>query len=156
MTLFKATFSRRHRFSDWPNTEVPSSAAGVYAIWEGETLIYCGMSGRRFEANSSKPRYGLITRLGSHATGRLSGDQFCVYVANRLVIPTITPAQMPDFASGALKLDTLTRAYIHERFEYQFAIVQSSAQAYELERCCRQGLEFGMRPVLNPLQHPIG
>jgi hypothetical protein len=46
-----ADFSRRHKFSDWPNAEAPAVAAGVYAVWDGETLIYCGhcgMSGREF------------------------------------------------------------------------------------------------------------
>src|SRR5215510_2646418 len=63
-----ATFSRRHKFSDWPNEDVPAIAAGVYAVWDGDTLIYCGMSGRQFARAVS--------------SGRLSGDQFCVYVVN--------------------------------------------------------------------------
>jgi hypothetical protein len=42
-------FSPRYRFSDWPNPTVPFLAIGVYVIWEGSTLIYCGMSGRQFE-----------------------------------------------------------------------------------------------------------
>jgi hypothetical protein len=42
-------FSRRHKFSDWPNSDGPAVAAGVYAVWDRESLIYCGMSGREFE-----------------------------------------------------------------------------------------------------------
>lgn len=99
------TFSPLHRFAEWPNSEIPAVAAGVYAIWEAETLIYCGISGRELEKASDKQRYGLVTRLHSHANGRLSGDQFCVWVANRL--------------------------------EYQFAIVESSGEAFSLERQCR-------------------
>ena len=110
------------------------------------------MSGREFEkaVSAAKPKYGLITRLASHASGRLSGDQFCVYVANRLVVPSIKLEQMPMFASGELNLDQLTRAYIHERLEYQFAFVESSAQAYEFEKQCRNGSVFGVKPLLNP------
>jgi hypothetical protein len=71
------TFSSRHRFSDWPNADVPAVGAGVYAVWEGERLIYCGMSGRGLEkALGTKPKLGLATRLASHTSGRLSGDQF--------------------------------------------------------------------------------
>jgi hypothetical protein len=145
-------FSRRHKFSDWPNSEVPAIVAGVYAVWDGDTLIYCGMSGREFEkaVAASKVRFGLITRLASHASGRLSGDQFCVYVANRLVIPSLQPDQLAKFASGELNLDKLTRSYIHEKLEYQFAFVQSSAAAYELEKRCREGLTFGVKPSFNP------
>jgi hypothetical protein len=94
--------------------------------------------------------FGLITRLASHASGRLSGDQFCVYVANRLVIPSIKSEQLHLFASDEINLDKLTKTYIHERLEYQFAFVNSSAQAFELERLCRNGTVFGVKPLLNP------
>jgi hypothetical protein len=146
-------FSPRHRFSDWPNSDLPAVAAGVYVVWEGDALVYAGMSGREFEkaVAAAKLKFGLITRLASHASGRLSGDQFCVYVANRLVIPSISSEMLPKFASGELTLDGLTRAYIHERLEYQFAVVESSRQAYELERECRSGARFGVKPLLNPL-----
>jgi hypothetical protein len=144
------TFSPRHRFSEWPNVDVPAVAAGVYAIWEAETLIYCGMSGRELEKAGDKARYGLVTRLHSHACGRLSGDQFCVYVANRLVIPSLKPAQLAEFGTGAINLDRLTKAYIHERLEYQYAVVESSSDAYSLERQCREGAVFGVKPLLNP------
>ncbi len=134
-------FSRRHKFSDWPNAEVPAVAAGVYVVWDGETLIYCGMSGREFEKalGSQKLKFGLVTRLASHASGQLSGDQFCVYVANRLVIPSLKPDQLAQFATGDLTLDSLTRAYINDRLEYQFAFVETSADAYALESAAAQG-----------------
>ena len=146
-------FSQRHKFANWPNTELPAVAAGVYAVWDQELLVYCGMSGREFDkaVAAAKPKFGLVTRLASHASGRLSGDQFCVYVANRLVVPSIMPAQLASFASGELTLDRLTKTYIHERLEYQFAFVESSGQAYELERQCRNGSVFGSKPLLNPL-----
>ena len=105
-------FSPRHRFSDWPNLDVPAVAAGVYVVWDGDTLIYCGMSGREFDkaVASAKVKFGLVTRLASHASGRLSGDQFCVYVANRLVIPSLT-RPTGQVWHGELNLDSLTKAY---------------------------------------------
>ena len=60
-----------HRFSDWPNLEVPRVAAGVYTVWLPDgTLLYVGMSGRglRLDADDLKRR-GLWTRLNSHASG---------------------------------------------------------------------------------------
>ena len=145
-------FSQRFRFSDWPNPAVPTVAAGVYVIWENETLVYCGMSGRELEkaVSSARKKYGLITRLSSHASGRLSGDQFCVYVANRLVIPTLKAEQLEHFGTGKVHLDALTRTYIHTRLEYQYVCVPTSAAAYDLERRCRNGAVFGLKPVLNP------
>ena len=152
MTSQSASFSQRFRFSDWPNSEVPMVAAGVYAIWENETLIYCGMSGRGIDSRNSesKKRGGLVTRLASHASGRLSGDQFCVYVANRLVIPKLTLEQLPLFAEDKLRLDHLTKEYIHEKLEYQFELVESGEEAFELEEKCRRGQIFGIKPFLNP------
>lgn len=99
---------------------------------------------------SDKQRYGLVTRLHSHANGRFSGDQFCVYVANRLVIPTLRAEQLALFATGELNLDRLTKAYIRERLAYRYAVVESSGEAYSLERQCREGLVFGAKPLLNP------
>jgi hypothetical protein len=146
-------FSARFPFSAWPNTEVPAVAAGVYAIWKGDELIYCGMSGREIDskAKAGPKRYGLITRLSSHASGRLSGDQFCVYIANRFVIPSLTPHELPLFASGELTLDARTHTFIHAHLDYAYALVQTAADAYALERAARGGEVFGQKPYLNPL-----
>ena len=146
-------FSDRHRFADWPNLDIPSVSAGVYAIWNDSQLFYCGMSGREIEKAiaSGKKKYGLVTRLNSHASGRLSGDQFCVYVANRLVIPSLAHDDLPKFASGELKLDLLTKAFIHEHLDYQYILVDSSANAYAVEDKARRGEIFGQKPLLNPL-----
>jgi len=113
-----SSFSARHKFSDWPNPEIPSVAAGVYAIWHGKQLIYCGMSGREIEraVKEGRQRYGLVTRLESHAQGLLSGDQFCVYVANRLVVPSLLLEQLPAFESGELNLGTLVKRHIRTHF----------------------------------------
>tara|TARA_R110001592_G_scaffold359954_2_gene667587 strand:+ start:611 stop:1051 length:441 start_codon:yes stop_codon:yes gene_type:complete len=144
-------FSNKYKFSDWPNKSIPQVAAGIYAIWNGDELFYCGMSGREIEKNINKKKYGLITRLHSHASGRLSGDQFCVYVANRLVIPELQPNDLPLFACGELKLDELTKRYIHEHLEYQYVIVDSSSEAYAVENKARNGTLFEQKPKLNPL-----
>ena len=146
-------FSCRHHFSDWPNRDIPDIAAGVYAIWNGNSLLYCGMSGREIEKarEQKKRKYGIVTRLQSHASGRLSGDQFCVYVANRLVIPSLVPEQMPMFAKGELKLDHLTKVFIHMHLDYQYIIVGSSREAYEIEASARRGEVFDEKPLLNPL-----
>ena len=108
------------------------------------------MSGKDIEKKQQKRKYGLVTRLSSHASGRLSGDQMNVYVANRFVVPEIDAAQQVKFAAGTLRLDTLTRQYIHEHFEYQYLVVKHSAEAYGLERLCQCGYVFEQRPYLNP------
>jgi hypothetical protein len=146
-------FSERFRFAHWPNVKIPKIAAGVYAIWNESELIYCGMSGREIESIVRSERatpYGLVTRLASHASGRLSGDQFCVYVANRLVIPRLQHAELSQFADGSLTLDSLTKRYIHQNLVYQYCLVEGSKVAYQLEATARGGEIFGQKPFLNP------
>jgi len=145
-------FSDRYRFADWPNSEIPAVAAGVYAIWNGDELFYCGMSGRQIEQaiSQGKKKFGLVTRLNIHASGRLSSDQFCVYVANRLVIPKLKATDLKKFETGEFKLDGLTKAFIHDHLEYQYVLVDSSAEAYVVEERARRGEIFGQKPLLNP------
>lgn len=112
------------------------------------------MSGREIEKykySNSKKKYGLINRLNSHASGRLSGNQFCVYVANRIVIPSLEPELLEQFRDGTMNLDRLTKRYVHDRLEYQYALVESSAEAFAAENLCRNGTVFGVKPYLNPL-----
>ena len=147
-------FSIRYRFSDWPNADIPLITAGLYVIWEDKQLVYCGMSGleiEKYKYSNSKKKYGLINRLNSHASGRLSGDQFCVYVANRIVIPSLEPELLEQFRDGTMNLDRLTKRYVHDRLEYQYALVESSAEAFAAENLCRNGTVFGVKPYLNPL-----
>ena len=146
-------FTPRFPFADWPNRDVPAVAAGVYAIWKDNELIYCGMSGREIDSKgkTAPKKYGLVTRLNSHASGRLSGDQFCVYVANRFVIPSLKAEELPLFASGSLTLDSRTKTFILKHLDYAYALVETSAAAYELERAARRGDVFGTQPYLNPL-----
>jgi hypothetical protein len=146
-----------HRFSDWPNVEVPLAAAGVYSIWNQEgTYVYVGMSGRGLTAESLAERQaarkatGLGTRLSSHASGRRSGDQFCVYVCDRLVLPTLEPEQIQSVSKGEVSLDRVTRDYIHRELSYRYVVVIDGAAAFAIEDlAARSGLN-GMLPLLNP------
>jgi hypothetical protein len=102
-----------HRFGDWPNDQVPKRAAGVYIVWDGDRLLYVGMSGRAMTAadlevspNGRVVAKGLWTRLNAHASGRRSGDQFCVYVCDRFVVPALTPPQQRQLAAGGCRWTT--------------------------------------------------
>ena len=128
----------RLSFADGSVAEVPS-APGVYAVWEGPALLYVGMSGR------------LPLRLRAHASGRRSGDQFCVYVADRLVLPELTAADVTAVGAGELSLDALTRAYVRERLTVSVAVTTSGEAARRVERMGRAGgLDVGP-PLLNPI-----
>jgi hypothetical protein len=112
------------RFADWPNDQIPRRAAGVYTIWRHDEFIYVGMSGRGAKAEAFVADQGLgqakglWTRLGSHASGRRSGDQFNVYVCDRYVIPALTPHQQRDIGKGKLLLDQMTKDFIRRQLSY--------------------------------------
>jgi len=94
---------------------------------------------------------GLWTRLNSHASGRRSGDQFCVYVCDRFVVPTLTADRQGQIADGQLALDKLTRQLIHDRYAYRFVTARDGAAVLALERDIQRGaLEVG-KPFLNPI-----
>lgn len=146
-----------HRFSEWPNPSVPKVAAGVYTVWEQGRLIYVGMSGRGRSAqdidapDEPAKAKGLWARLGSHASGRRSGDQFCVYVCDRFVVPRLSDQQQAQIGDGVLSLDALTRKYICDYFEYRYVTVGNGSDAFALEREVQRGALSVGRPFLNPL-----
>ena len=147
-----------HRFGDWPNQQVPKRAAGVYTVWEGDRLLYVGMSGRAMTAEdlevSDRGRVvakELWTRLNAHASGRRSGDQFCVYLGDRFVVPELTASQQQQLAAGTLSLDSLIRAFVRERLAYRFVVTADGAEAARLEGAVRRGALSAGPPYLNPL-----
>ena len=138
-------------FADWPNPEVPKHGAGVYTIWQDDLLVYVGMSGRGITVDTpvrAAPQ-GIFTRLGSHAGGRRSGDQFCVYVADRMVLPELTAVEIKSVADAQLIFDDLVKKYIRGKLAYRFTIVPDGATAFRIEDAVKNGA-LGQLPMLNP------
>jgi len=139
-----------HRFKDWPNAEASNARAGVYTVWDTEgRFVYVGMWGRGVALNGPAK---FSTRLASHAAWRRSGDQFCVYVADWLVLPTLTAEQITEIGLGRLQVDALVRAYIRDRLAYRFIATEDGKQAYEVEDSIKRGA-LGERPLLNPARN---
>jgi hypothetical protein len=119
-----------YRFADWPNRLVPMVAAGVYTVWEQATFVYVGMAGRgltaeaiqRKRAEGASPT-GLFDRLRAHFWGKRSGDQFCVYVCDLLILPEFTSEQLRQVGRRELSLDALVRNYIRDRLSYRYVEV---------------------------------
>jgi hypothetical protein len=146
----------RFRFGGKLDPAVPKQP-GVYAIWRGKDFIYVGMAGRKSrKADVTTPQYGgkgLLGRLESHAHGRRSGDQFCVYVCDRFVLPSLSVDEIQEAGKDRLSLDALTRAFIHETFEFTFVTTTSGEEAALLERVARrEGVPHSGGPFLNPLR----
>jgi hypothetical protein len=142
-----------YSFADWPNRNVPRFGAGVYTIWRADgRFIYVGMSGRGITGQTAirNSPLGLYTRLASHASGRRSGDQFCVYVADRLVLQALSQADIAAISSGEHQMDAFVRRYIHQNLRYRFQMVPDGATGYRIEAAIKNG-DWGYgRPLLNP------
>jgi hypothetical protein len=141
-----------HWFSDWPCGDVPRSGAVVYTVWNRDgAFVYVGMSGRGFTSGSdSNGKTGPWGRLNSHASGRRSGDQFCIYVADRLVLPTLHN-RLAEVANGSVSIDAATRDYIRANLGFRWIAMGSGAAAYDLERKLQRGEMPCGTPSLNPL-----
>ncbi len=137
-----------HWFEDWPIVAVPRSGAAVYTVWDREgRFLYVGMAGRGEQTARGSGPFG---RLASHASGRRSGDQFCIYVADRLVLNTLHN-RLADITSGSLLLDLETRAFIRTNLGFRFMPVENGRTALELERQIQRGVLKVGRPFLNPV-----
>ena len=135
----------QHRFSDWVNTPIPRGPTGVYTIWHENLFVYVGMSWKE----SSR---GLWGRMDSHASGRRSGDQFCVYVSDRFILPTLSADDLKDIAQGERRLDLLVREYIQTHFSYRYVLTETGAEARSIENQIRtEGLPGVGKPFLNPI-----
>ena len=84
--------------------------------------------------------------------GRRSGDQFAVYVCDRLVLPTLSPEQISCVSAGELSLDALTRVYIHQHLSYRFTTTKTYSEAQAVEIALAKGATSLGAPLLNPHQ----
>ena len=112
-----------HRFADWPNKDVPKGQPGVYLIYQKGRWIYIGMSFKNLQS-----------RLNQHASGRRSGDQFCVYVSDRLVMKNLTDEQRVEISQGTYSLDHQIRDFIRTELSYRYVLVWDDPTARALER----------------------
>ena len=112
-----------HGFADWPNKEVLKGKPGVYLIYQEGRWIYIGMSFKNLQS-----------RLNQHASGRRSGDQFCVYVGDRLVMSKLSIDQMKGVFSGEYSLDDAIKEFVRSQLSYRYLLVADDPTARALER----------------------
>src|SRR5687767_8481583 len=126
---------RLHPFADLDEIEdLPRTGAGIYTIWEqDEQLVYVGIAGRNIVGK------GLHGRLKSHHQGRRSGDQFCVYVGDRYVLPELTEADRVAIGAGELSMDQKIRDYIRTHFAFRYIEVGDYPTAMRVENAVKAG-----------------
>ena len=88
--------------------------------------------------------------MRSHASGRRSGDQFCVYVADHYVLPELTRDRIEAIRDSQLSMDGLVRQKIHTSFAFRFVTVPDYATGIQVENAIKNGKLGAGRPRLNP------
>jgi hypothetical protein len=78
-----------------------SSISGEIGPWPGVLLAPPAQD--RVGAGGRVVAKGLWTRLNAHASGRRSGDQFCVYIGDRQVVAGPEGGRRPP-AGAALRM----------------------------------------------------
>jgi len=148
-----------YSFAEWPIPTLPNVAAGIYAIWKETEFVYVGIAGHGWsETKIAKMREegernkGLRQRLQSHRNGRRGGDQFCLYVFDRFVLPNLSPEQISAAASGVGIMDQLTQEFIQSQLTYRFVEVIDGLTALRIERLIRSGRFNAGKPLLNPME----
>ena len=44
--MLKNAFSKKFKFKNWPKKNFPAVAAGIYVIWDEQTLLYVSVAGK--------------------------------------------------------------------------------------------------------------
>jgi hypothetical protein len=147
MHVDELSHGRLHQFSDWPEESLRVGKPGVYTIWRGAEFLYVGISWQ--DRPNSK---GLFGRLNSHASGRRSGDQFCIYICDTFIIPTLSPEQLEAVGQRALSLDQMTKSFVRSELSFRAVHTDTGTEAREIEKNIRSvGLRGSGLPLLNPL-----
>ena len=124
--------------------------SGVYTIWNGGVFLYVGMAWAHRDDSNPKA-VGVFGRLSSHASGRRSGGQFCIYICDRFVVPELNADDTAALRRGERLLDARTKAFVHDHLTYRVVVTSSGAEAREVEaQVRRDGLEHAERPLINP------
>ena len=114
----------------------------LYSIFLNNEFIYIGRCGvtnfQRF-------------RLNSHRSGRRSGDQFCIYIQDFYVLPSLIKTlkeNKEEYVFEKGRLDREVGNFIRENLRLKYLSVQKD-DVVDLENRIREG-KYGRAPKLNP------
>ena len=135
------------RFTNSSLAEIPPFGSIIYTVFLDDTeFIYVGIGGLAGKTvQERKPR----SRLLQHTQGRRSGDQFCIYIQDFYVIPSIINSQ---YTPKKGYLDMLTKEFIQKRLSYRYLVVQtddSDKIVRRLERELQNNVHGFGTPKLN-------
>ena len=133
-------------FAENAKEYIPNRGSIIYSVWDrNNDFIYVGISGLQKDVEKRNPR----SRMISHASGRRSGDQFCIYIHDYYVVPALVQTGRYSPSNGYL--DRLTKQYIRENLSYRFVSFNtqdSDVIVRNLESKIKNGA-FDFVPIIN-------
>ena len=145
-TLFDPTVPLR-TFTLSNIKDIPEYGSIIYTVFLDKTeFIYVGIGGL---SGSTVEKRNPRSRIKQHTQGTRSGDQFCIYIQDFYVIPSILNK---SYEPKKGYLDQLTKEFIQSRLSYRFIVVQtedSDKVVRRLEREIQSGSFNGFKPTLN-------
>ena len=156
MTNISQLFSESvelQEFSTKNIDHIPTYGSIIYTVFlDRSEFIYVGIGG--LSGKSVKER-NPRSRIIQHAQGRRSGDQFCIYIQDFYVIPSIINN---EYTPKKGFLDTLTKEFIQSRLTYRYLVLQTEDSDKIVRRLERelQNNEYGFGvPKLNGVMSTI-
>ena len=153
MTNISQLFSESvelQEFSTKNIDHIPTYGSIIYTVFlDRSEFIYVGIGG--LSGKSVKER-NPRSRIIQHAQGRRSGDQFCIYIQDFYVIPSIINN---EYTPKKGYLDTLTKEFIQSRLTYRYLVLQTEDSDKIVRRLERelQNNEYGFGvPKLNGMK----
>ena len=83
--------------------------------------------------------WGLLPRLQQHANGSRSGDQFCLYVADRIILGTLNETDIREITDGVQSIDKRVMKYVRERYAFRYFVTSNGREAKEIETDIKEG-----------------
>ena len=128
-------------------SKIPEYGSILYAVFlDKKEFIYIGIGGvAGSTARSRDPR----SRTLEHTSGRRSGDQFCIYIQDFYVIPTLLNE---EYRPQKEYLDRLVKEFVKSRLSFRFVVFQSEDSnliVRKLEREIQEGIYLNMKPSIN-------
>lgn len=148
ITLFSDRVSLRP-FSTENIKNIPEYGSIIYTVFlDKSEFIYVGIGGLSGKTvRDRNPR----SRILQHTQGRRSGDQFCIYIQDFYVIPSLMGKPYQPVKGY---LDRQTKEFIQSRLTYRYAVIQTEntdKEVRSLEREIQSGKYGNPLPTLNSI-----
>ena len=132
------------------NAEPAKGPPGVYTLWRGQDLLYCGMTYRDASETTNPQAAGVWGRLDTHRNLKRASS-LGVQIMDRFIIPDLTPDELEALRRGERFLQDRLRAWIRDNVSYRVWVSTTGTEARHVERLVRRnGLEHVGLPLLNP------